>query len=54
MTTDPKPYFADIATATDNARCQIDFLQEYRTRLTADMVTDKLNVRQAIARLRLA
>ena len=33
------------------ARCQIELLQEYRTRLIADMVTGKLDVREAAAQL---
>jgi type I restriction enzyme S subunit len=38
---------ADIAAATDRARRQIDLLKEYRTRLIADVVTGKLDVREA-------
>ena len=30
---------------------EIDFLREYRTRLVADVVTGKLDVREAAARL---
>ena len=30
---------------------EIALMQEYRTRLTADVVTDKLDVREAAARL---
>ncbi|MCZ7616786.1 MAG: restriction endonuclease subunit S [Myxococcota bacterium] len=33
------------------ARCEIDLLREYRTRLIADVVTGKLDVREAAARL---
>ena len=42
---------ADIDTAIDRARRQIDLLHEYRTRLIADVVTGKLDVRKAVARL---
>ena len=35
----------DIETATKHARRQIDLVQEYRTRLIADVVTGKLDVR---------
>ena len=42
---------ADIDTALAPARRQIDLLQEYRTRLIADVVTGKLDVREAAARL---
>ena len=42
---------ADIATTVDRYRRQIDLLQEYRTRLIADVVTGKLDVRQAAASL---
>ena len=42
---------ADIDTAIDRARRQIDLLREYRTRLIADVVTGKLDVRKAVARL---
>ena len=38
---------ADIDTALAPARRQIDLLQEYRTRLIADVVTGKLDVREA-------
>jgi type I restriction enzyme, S subunit len=31
--------------AIDRARCEIDLLREYRTRLIADVVTGKLDVR---------
>lgn len=42
--------FLDAATANldkaiDAARCEIDLLREYRTRLIADVVTGKLDVR---------
>ena len=37
----------DIATTLDRYRCQIDLLREYRTRLIADVVTGKLDVREA-------
>ena len=36
---------ADIDTAIDRARRQIELLREYRTRLIADVVTGKLDVR---------
>ena len=42
---------ADIDVAVDRARRQIDLLREYRTRLIADMVTGKLDVREAAAKL---
>ena len=42
---------ADIDTAIDRARCQINLLQEYRTCLIADVVTGKLDVREAAALL---
>ena len=42
---------ADIATVIDRAHCQINLLQEYRTRLIADVVTGKLDVREASASL---
>ena len=40
-----------ISAAEEFARRQIDFLQEYRTRLIADVVTGKLDVRKAVASL---
>ena len=40
-----------IATAITRARREIDLLHEYRTRLIADVVTGKLDVRKAVARL---
>ena len=42
---------ADIDTAIDRARRQIDLLRELRTRLIADVVTGKLDVREAAATL---
>ena len=42
---------ADIDTAIDRARREIDLLREYRTRLIADVVTGKLDVRDTAARL---
>ena len=42
---------ADITAAIDRARCQIDLVREYRTRLIADVVTGKLDVREAAAGL---
>ena len=41
----------DIDTAIDGARRQVELLQEYRTRLIADVVTGKFDVREAAARL---
>ena len=42
---------ADIDTATASTNRQIALLQEYRTRLIADVVTGKLDVREAAAEL---
>ena len=42
---------ADIDTAFNRARRQVELIQEYRTRLIADVVTGKLDVRAAAARL---
>ena len=42
---------ADIDIATDRARRQIDLLKEYRTRLIADVVTGKGDVRETAAGL---
>ena len=42
---------ANIDTAIARARRQIELLQEYRTRLIADVVTGKLDVREAAAQL---
>ena len=42
---------ADADSAVDSARRQIELLQEYRTRLIADVVTGKLDVREAAAHL---
>lgn len=42
---------ADIDTAITSATREIDLLTEYRTRLTADVVTGKLDVREAAAAL---
>ena len=42
---------ADVDTAIAHARRQIDLLHEYRTRLIADVVTGKLDVREAAAAL---
>jgi len=41
----------DIDRAHDRARQEISLLREYRTRLIADVVTGKLDVREAAARL---
>ena len=43
---------SDIDTAIDGARRQVEVLGEYRTRLIADVVNGKLDVREAAARLR--
>ena len=40
-----------LTAAIARARRQIELLQEYRTRLIADVVTGKLDVREAAARL---
>ncbi len=42
---------ADIDVAIDRARRQIDLLHEYRSRLIADVVTGKLDVREAASQL---
>lgn len=42
---------AGIDAAIARARRQIELLQEYRTRLIADVVTGKLDVREAVAQL---
>ena len=42
---------ADIDTAISRTRRQIELLQEYRTRLIADVVTGKIDVREAVANL---
>ena len=42
---------AAIAISTDRAHRQIDLLREYRTRLIADVVTGKIDVREEEARL---
>ena len=42
---------ADISAAIARARRQIELVQEYRTRLIADVVTGKLDVREAAAQL---
>ena len=42
---------ADISAAIVRARRQIELVQEYRTRLIADVVTGKLDVREAAAQL---
>ena len=42
---------ARIGSAADTARRELDLLREYRTRLIADAVTGKLDVREAAARL---
>ena len=41
----------DTDSAIDRARRQIELLREYSTRLIADVVTGKLDVREAAARL---
>ena len=49
-------YIVRVATALDRAATgatrQVKFLREYRTRLIADVVTGKLDVREAAAGLR--
>ena len=42
---------ADIDTTIDGARREIELLREYRTRLIADVVTGKLDVREAASHL---
>jgi hypothetical protein len=42
---------ADLTKAVARANREIDLLREYRTRLIADVVTGKLDVREAVARL---
>jgi type I restriction enzyme S subunit len=42
---------AETAKAAERARGEIDLLKEYRTRLVADVVTGKLDVRKAAASL---
>lgn len=42
---------ADIDTAIDRARREIELLGEYRTRLIADVVTGKVDVREAVTEL---
>ena len=42
---------AAVDTAITRAHCQIELLNEYRTRLIADVVTGKLDVREAAAAL---
>jgi len=42
---------AEIEKTAQLAACEIDLLREYRTRLIADVVTGKLDVREAAARL---
>lgn len=42
---------ADINTATSRALQEIELLKEYRTRLVADIVTGKLDVREAAFKL---
>lgn len=42
---------ADLHTAISRLNREIDLLREYRTRLVADVVTGKLDVREAAARL---
>lgn len=40
-----------VNTAISRLECEIDLLREYRTRLVADVVTGKLDVREAAAKL---
>ena len=42
---------ASVDDATEQARRQIDLMNEYRTRLIADVVTGQLDVREAEAKL---
>lgn len=42
---------AGVDAAIDRARRQVDLVEEYRTRLIADVVTGKLDVREAAAHL---
>lgn len=42
---------ASLNMAISRLECEIDLLREYRTRLVADVVTGKLDVREAAARL---
>ena len=42
---------ADIDAAIDRARREIELLGEYRTRLIADVVTGKVDVREAAGEL---
>jgi type I restriction enzyme S subunit len=42
---------ADLNTAISRLEREIELLREYRTRLVADVVTGKLDVRDAAARL---
>src|SRR5690606_13310929 len=42
---------AALAATSSRTRREIDLLREYRTRLIADVVTGKLDVREAAARL---
>ena len=46
-----RPSIGAIRSAMDRALSQILLLREYRTRLIADVVTGKLDVREAVARL---
>ena len=41
----------DIDTTVERIRREIEFLREYRTRLITDVVTGKLDVREAAASL---
>ena len=42
---------ANIGTAIARARRQVELVEEYRTRLIADVVTGELDVREAAAQL---
>ena len=42
---------ANLASSIERTNCEIDLLREYRTRLIADAVTGKLDVRQTAAEL---
>jgi type I restriction enzyme S subunit len=42
---------SELDTTISRLECEIELLREYRTRLVADVVTGKLDVREAAARL---
>ena len=49
--TTPSEKHPALDSAIERARSEIDLIREYRTRLIADVVTGKLDVRQAAASL---